>query len=91
VEVHAVPINGHVDEMLFVYLPEEKVLVEVNAYTPGPANAPPPARANPQTVAVLEHIERLKLDVQTIAPLHGRVVSFEDLRRAARPGQTASN
>jgi glyoxylase-like metal-dependent hydrolase (beta-lactamase superfamily II) len=91
VEIHAVPINGHTDEMLFVYIPGERILVEVDAYTPGPANAPPPARPNPQTVAVLDHIERLKLDVQTVAPLHGRTVGIDDLRRAARPAGSGTN
>jgi hypothetical protein len=33
-------------------------------------------------VNLYENIERLKLDVEQIAPIHGRVAKMEELRKA---------
>jgi glyoxylase-like metal-dependent hydrolase (beta-lactamase superfamily II) len=64
-----------------VYLPAEKILIEVDAYAPAAGNAPPPAVPNPFAVNLYENIQRLKLDVRQIAPLHGpRVATMADLR-----------
>jgi len=66
-----------------VYLPAAKILVEVDAYTPAAADAPPPATPNPFSVNLYQNIERLKLDVRQIAALHGpRLVTLADLRSA---------
>ena len=66
-----------------VYLPAERILIEADAFTPGAANAPPPATPNPFTVNLNESIARLKLDVRQIAALHGpRVTTMADLRAA---------
>ena len=52
-----------------------KILVEADDFTPIAPNGPPPApRALAFTKNLNANIERLKLDVQTIAPLHGFVV-----------------
>ena len=64
-----------------VYLPKEKVLVEADVYTP----AAPNAQGGPvvkEAVNLFDNIQRLKLDVQQIAPLHGRRVTINDLRAA---------
>ena len=76
-----------------VYLPREKILIEVDAYTPAAADAPPPAMPNPFSVNLYENIQRLKLDVRQIAALHGpRVATMADLRAAVgqseRPNRT---
>ena len=64
-----------------VYLPAEKILMEGDAYTPLPADAPPPAAANPFSVNLHDNIQKLKLDVRQIAALHGpRVATMDDLR-----------
>jgi len=84
VEVHRIVDNNHNDTFLMVYLPKEKMLIEADAYTPGPPNAPAPAQANPSTVNLVDNIERLKLQVERILPLHGRVVPVADLYTAAR-------
>ena len=65
-----------------VYLPNEKLLIEADAFTPGPANAAPPSSPsppNPNSVNLVENIERLKLSVDRILPLHGRVVPASEL------------
>ncbi len=73
-----------------VYLPKEKILIEMDAFTPLAADAPLPAVPNPYTVN-LENILRLKLDVRQIAALHGpHVTTMADVR-AAIGVKTATN
>src|SRR5919198_2508657 len=89
IEIDAIQGNGHNDAFAMVYLPAEKILVEVDAYTPAP-DAPPPATPNPFSVNLYENIERLKLDVRQIAALHGpRLVTMADLRNSIGIGQRA--
>ena len=68
------------DTMLIGYLPKQKVLIEADVYTPGPAHAPtgPPTKEN---MNLYGNILGLKLDVQQIMPIHGRLVTIADLRR----------
>ena len=44
--------------------------------------APAPSAPNPASINLYENIERLKLDVDRIAPLHGRVVTLAEIRKA---------
>ena len=83
IEIHSIAGSGHNDGFLMVYLPKEKILIEGDAFTPGAADAPPPAVPNPYTVNLYENIQRLKLDVRQIAALHGpRLTTMADLRAA---------
>ena len=75
------PGGGHNDAFAMVYLPREKILIQVDAFTPAAANAPPPAAPNPFAVNLYDNIIRLKLDVRQIAALHGpRLTTLADLR-----------
>ena len=87
-ELHTLQGSQHADTMLVAYLPNPKLLIEADVYTPAPANAPP-APPSREAVNLVENISRLKLDVQQIAPLHGRLVSIDDLRAAV--GRAATN
>ena len=80
VEVHAIAGNGHNDAFAMVYLPAEKILVEVDAYSAPAPNAPMPATPNPFAVNLHDNIQRLKLDARQIAALHGRVATLPELR-----------
>ena len=82
IEIHRIKGSVHNDTFLMVYLPAEKLLVEADAYTPLPPNAPPPSPPNPNNVNLVENIERLKLSIDKILPLHGRVVPVADLYAA---------
>ncbi|MFI3120628.1 MAG: MBL fold metallo-hydrolase, partial [Methylococcaceae bacterium] len=83
IEIHSIAGNGHNDAFVLVYLPNEKILVEADAYTPTAANVPPPASPNPYSVNLYRNIQELNLDVGQIAALHGpRVVTPADLRTA---------
>jgi glyoxylase-like metal-dependent hydrolase (beta-lactamase superfamily II) len=88
VEVHHIAGNGHNDAFAMVYLPKERVLIEGDAWTPAAAGAPAPTTANPYTVNLLENVEKLKLNVRTIAALHGPgVATLAQLRAAANAGK----
>jgi glyoxylase-like metal-dependent hydrolase (beta-lactamase superfamily II) len=89
IEVHQIAGSGHNDAFAMIYLPAEKILIEVDAYSPPAGNAPPPATPNPFAVNLYDNIQRLKLDVRQIAALHGpRVATMAYLR--AFIGQRAS-
>lgn len=93
VEVYTIAGNTHNDAFALVYLPNDKVLVEADAYTPPAAGAPLPTSVNPYTANLYDNIKRLKLNVEQIAALHGpRVTKLEDIEAAIgiKP-QTASN
>ena len=66
-----------------VYLPQERILIEADAFTPGAPGAAPPATPNPNHLNLIANIERLGLPVDRIVPLHGRVVPVAELYAAA--------
>jgi glyoxylase-like metal-dependent hydrolase (beta-lactamase superfamily II) len=70
-ELHHVKDNPHNDGILMAYLPAEKILVEVDLYTPLAPGAKPPSPVSPNTTNLVTNIEKLKLDVARILPLHG--------------------
>lgn len=76
--------NAHNEGILMAYLPAEKILIEADVFTPGAPNAPPPQTANPFSVNLYENIQRLKLDVGQIVPIHGRLVTLADLQKAIK-------
>ena len=81
VQIHHIKDNVHALPFLMVYLPKERLLVEVDAYTPLPPNAAPPSPPNPNNVNLARNIERLRLPVDRILPLHGRIVPLAELHR----------
>ena len=82
IEVYATSGDTHTKEYTLVYLPGPRILVEGDAYSPGPADAPVPATPPPNAVALHDEVQRLKLNVATIAPIHGRgAVPIAELRK----------
>jgi glyoxylase-like metal-dependent hydrolase (beta-lactamase superfamily II) len=82
VEIHHIVANAHHDGLLMVYLPRERLLIQADAFTPGPANAPPPTPPHPFSVNLADNITRLGLNVDQLLPLHGRIVPLAELHRA---------
>ena len=78
VQLYHVAGNPHSDTMLMVYIPRERVVIEVDAYSPG---------AGPHIYAanLLENIDKRKLRVDRIVPLHGTIGSFAEFRKAVQP------
>ena len=79
--------STHAMGTLIIYLPKQKILVEADEFNVGAANAPTPATINPYQTNLLGNVERLKLDVDRIIPIHlpndGRKVSIAELYTAA--------
>jgi glyoxylase-like metal-dependent hydrolase (beta-lactamase superfamily II) len=84
IEIHRIGGGDHSDTFIMAYLPKEKLLIEADAFTPLPPNSPPPEKANPNHLVLVANIERLKLSIDRILPLHGRVVPLADLYAAVK-------
>jgi len=69
--------NPHSDTMLMAYLPRDRVLVEVDAFSPGSA-------VNPYAANLLENIQKRKLRVDRVVPLHGAIAPMAELEKATR-------
>jgi hypothetical protein len=83
VEIRHIAGILHADDMLMVYLPKEKLLIEADAYTPPAPNVAPMTPPNPFTVSLVENITKQGLAVNQILPLHGRIVPVAELLKAA--------
>lgn len=73
------PVAGlqHAQGMLVAYLPREKMLINADLYSPPAQGAKPPA-PNASMRALLQNIQRLKLDVEQHVPIHGRVGTHQE-------------
>ena len=78
VAIYHVAGNPHSDTMLMVHIPSERVLIEVDAFSPG-------AAVNPYAANLLENITRRNLRVERIVSLHGGIAPFADLAKVAEP------
>ncbi|MBZ5578465.1 MAG: MBL fold metallo-hydrolase [Acidobacteriia bacterium] len=87
IELYHVQGSTHNAGMLIAYLPKQKVVIEADEFNVGAANAPTPATINPYHTNLLANIERLKLDVDRIIPIHlpgdNRKVTLAELKTAA--------
>jgi len=85
IELYHLQNFPHHDGMIIAYLPKEKVLLEADGYNPQAATATPPSPPSPFTVSLLDNIQRLKLDVQRVVPVHypadNRVVTMAEINR----------
>jgi glyoxylase-like metal-dependent hydrolase (beta-lactamase superfamily II) len=73
-ELYLIKNNPHNEGILMAFLPREKILVEADLYTPPAPNAQAPAAnapVNPNALALVTNLETLRLDFETILPLHG--------------------
>lgn len=91
IELYRLLGSNHNEGLIVAYLPKEKILVEADAFNPPPqASAPPPATPTANNMNLMDNITRLKLDVDTIIPIHyppdGRKVTMAELLRAVGKG-----
>jgi len=81
VKIYRLAGSGHSDDLALIYLPQSKIAIEADAYSPPAADAPLPKTVNPYSANLLENIQKLNLDVEKIAGLHGaRVANLADLK-----------
>jgi glyoxylase-like metal-dependent hydrolase (beta-lactamase superfamily II) len=72
--------NMHNSGMLMVYLPKERILIEADSYSPSdnPNDVP---TAIPNLVHFHDAVDRLKLEVDVIVPMHGRLATLDEVRK----------
>lgn len=71
----------HVEGMLVAYLPKEKILIEADLYDSVESLVAPTAANR----TLRDHVRRLRLDVVTIAPIHGAAVPWSQFEALFRP------
>ena len=81
-EIYNVQGLAHAQGMLMAYMPKEKIVVEADLFTPPAQGAALPTMVAPSARTFYNNVQRLKLDVQTIAPIHGnRTYPWADFAR----------
>src|SRR5262245_45339465 len=70
-EIYNVQGLQHAQGMLMAYMPKERIVVEADLFTPPAQGAALPPMVAPSARTFYNNVQRLKLDVQTIAPIHG--------------------
>jgi glyoxylase-like metal-dependent hydrolase (beta-lactamase superfamily II) len=79
VEVHLLP-TSHADDLVVIYLPKERLLIEADHISPRDGQV----RPGPRVKEFVQELDKLKLDVATIVGIHGDQASLEATRAAAK-------
>jgi glyoxylase-like metal-dependent hydrolase (beta-lactamase superfamily II) len=82
-ELHELAGNPHAEGLTVGYLPKEKILIVADAFSPRQPITQIPAQISPATANLWENLRRLNLEVDTVLPIHGRMVKVDELRMAA--------
>jgi glyoxylase-like metal-dependent hydrolase (beta-lactamase superfamily II) len=80
VELHDIGPTSHADEIVLAYLPKQRLIFQGDLLILPPRGNVGPA--NMLTTEFAQAVERLRLEVDTIAGVHGRVGTLADLREA---------
>jgi glyoxylase-like metal-dependent hydrolase (beta-lactamase superfamily II) len=93
IELYRMKDCTHDDGMIVAYLPKEKVLLEADEWNPPNEadGAPSPLNNSIYNKNMLDNVQRLKLNIETIVPVHypanNRPVTMAEFMRAvAKPG-----
>jgi glyoxylase-like metal-dependent hydrolase (beta-lactamase superfamily II) len=70
-EIYNVQGLQHAQGMVMAFLPQEKIVIEADLFTPPAPNAAMPSAVTASHRSFYNNVQRLKLDVTTIAPIHG--------------------
>jgi glyoxylase-like metal-dependent hydrolase (beta-lactamase superfamily II) len=76
VMLYHVAANPHSNTMLMAYIPRDRLLIEVDAFSPG-------SQTNPYAANLLENIQKRNLRVDKIVPLHGAIAPLAELTKVA--------
>ena len=77
--VYFVQPLAHVAGMLMAYLPAERIAFEADLFD---THEPPPAAPTPAMRSFFNQARRMKLDISTIAPVHGSAVAWSAFEKA---------
>ena len=88
VDIYTLPPYDHAADMMVVYLPHEKMLINADIYEPPQKGGRPP-KPSEGTRVLLETIDRLGLDVSWDVGLHSGVGPHEDFVKLR--GQPSGN
>ncbi len=77
--VYYVQPLAHVAGMLMAYLPAERIAFEADLFD---THEPPPATPTPAMRSLVTQVQRMKLDVATLAPVHGPPVPWRTVTTA---------
>ena len=77
---------AHVEGMLMAYLPKEKIAIEADLFDSPAQGAPAPA-ATAANRTFYNHVERLNMQVDTIAPIHGKATPWGDFVKIVNAGK----
>ena len=80
--VYYVQPLAHVAGMLMAYLPAERIAFEADLFD---THEPPPAAPTPAMRSFFNQARRMKLDIATIAPVHGPAVPWSTFEKASGP------
>jgi glyoxylase-like metal-dependent hydrolase (beta-lactamase superfamily II) len=69
----------HVAGMLMAYLPAERIAFQADLFD---THEPPPASPTPAMRSLFNQVQRMKLDVATLAPVHGAPVPWSTFAKA---------
>ena len=69
----------HVEGMLMAYLPSERIAFQADLFD---THEPPKASQLPAMRSLATQVERMKLDVATLAPVHGKPVPWSTFQAA---------
>lgn len=83
-EISYVHPLGHVEGTLVAYLPRERILIEADLFDAPLPGETMPTTAGPASSSLYNHVQRLGLEVDTIVPIHGQPVSWDDFSRRVR-------
>jgi len=65
--------GNHSNDMLMVYLPREKMLINADLYSPPEPGAQPPATPSSSMLTLYQNMRKYKLDVAQHVPIEGHV------------------
>jgi glyoxylase-like metal-dependent hydrolase (beta-lactamase superfamily II) len=84
VELFHIEGLDHSNDMLVAYLPQSKILVNADLYSP-PAQGGNLPNVNANAVALFNNVKRLNLDVSQHVPIHGNPGPQADFERIVGP------
>lgn len=82
-ELYRLVGNTHNAGLLIGYLPQEKIMMVADAYSGRGFRKSPAKNVIPYQTNLWENLKRLKLDIETVLPIHGKKSNMQQVRFAA--------